>query len=211
MAFFAIRHLALFGLVAIPALAHTIKSLHKEKSLFLSRSLLVLICLALAAAWMLTYSRYLTARVQGIHFGLPQEQNTPAEFIKEHHIHGPFFNNYDIGSYLIYHFFPEEKVFVDNRPEAYPVPFFQNDYIPMQESNDIWQRMLDRYKFQAIVFQYNDVTRYAQQFLTLRINDPAWVPVFAQHEVIVFVPRTPEYAELIKKYEIPREYFSNLP
>jgi len=58
-------------------------------------------------------------------------------FFKENNLQGPIFNNYDIGGYLIFNLFPQEKVFVDNRPETYSSEFFQEDYIPMQEDYDI--------------------------------------------------------------------------
>jgi len=58
-------------------------------------------------------------------FGLVQGNNQSAQFFIDNNIKGPLFNNYDIGGYLIYHFYPQEKVFTDNRPEAYSVSFFE--------------------------------------------------------------------------------------
>ena len=64
--------------------------------------------------------------------GLFADMNLSAEFFKQNNIKGPVFNNYDIGSYLIYHLYLKEPEFVDNRPEAYSVDFFKKTYIPMQ-------------------------------------------------------------------------------
>jgi hypothetical protein len=51
---------------------------------------------------------------------------------------GPIFNNFDIGSYLIFRLYNKSlpagrQVFVDGRPEAYPASFFQITYILMQQ------------------------------------------------------------------------------
>lgn len=96
--------------------------------------------------------------------------NASAEFFKKENVQGPVFNNYDIGSYLIYYLFPQERVFVDNRPESYPASFFKEIYIPMQEKE---------YNFNAIFFSHCDYTPWGQKFLINRLNDKDWVPVFA--------------------------------
>jgi len=56
-------------------------------------------------------------RVAGL--GLLSGSNRSALFFKQAKLRGPIFNNYDIGSYLIFHLFPNHRVFIDNRPEAY--------------------------------------------------------------------------------------------
>src|SRR3990167_3475654 len=59
-------------------------------------------------------------------FGLsvPNGLERAVTFVKDNGIEGPMFNNFDIGGYLIGNLYPDEKVFVDNRPEAYSVKFF---------------------------------------------------------------------------------------
>jgi len=71
-----------------------------------------------------------------------------------------------------------ENVFVDNRPEAYPPEFFQNEYIPMQQNDTIWKVEEQKYNFNAIWFYRLDMTPWAQQFLITRVSDPEWVPIF---------------------------------
>ena len=45
-------------------------------------------------------------------------------FLRTEQLRGPIFNNFDVGGYLIYSLYPRERVYVDNRPEAYPATFF---------------------------------------------------------------------------------------
>ena len=73
--------------------------------------------------------------------GLMPNVNASAEFFKQSGLKGPIFSNYDIGGYLIYHLEGQEKVFVDNRQEAFPPDFFQKVYIPMQEDPAVWKDM----------------------------------------------------------------------
>src|SRR5439155_19342363 len=41
------------------------------------------------------------------------------EIITANHIQGPLLNNFNIGGYLIHYLFPQHRVYVDSRPEAY--------------------------------------------------------------------------------------------
>ncbi len=139
--------------------------------------------------------------------GLIPGVNASAEFFQQNKIDGPIFNNYDIGGYLIYHLFPKEHVFVDNRPEAYSVSFFKDIYVPMQENEDTWKRMEEAYQFNAIYFFRRDITPWAQPFLFKRIQDPSWAPVFVDQFTIIFVKRNAKNATLIRRYELPKSMF----
>ncbi len=129
-------------------------------------------------------------------------------FFKEQHLRGPIFNNYDIGGFLTYGLYPDEQVFVDNRPEAYPGYFFTDILLPMQMDEKVWHTIDNQRHFNVIFFYRHDATRWGQAFMIRRIQDPEWAPVFVDDFVLVFVRRTPENAEVVKKYEIPKEKFS---
>jgi len=53
---------------------------------------------------------------------------------------------------LYFIFFPSERPFVDNRPEAYPVDFFAKTYGPMQSDDKVWDKIDGKYGFQLIYF-----------------------------------------------------------
>ena len=131
-----------------------------------------------------------------------------ANFLKENQVAGPIFNNYDLGGYLIFNLFPNKRVFVDNRPEAYPVKFLQAEYVKAQESEEVWRQVLDRYQFQAIVFYRLDQTPWAQPFLIKRLKDPDWTPVYVDAYSIVFLKKTNKNQSLIKKFALPAEIFA---
>ncbi len=133
--------------------------------------------------------------------------NGSAEFFKKNNMEGPIFNNYDIGGYLIYHLFPKERVFVDNRPEAYPSSFFKDIYVPMQEDEAVWKKMDQRYQFNAIYFYRHDMTPWAQPFLIRRIQDPGWAPVFVDDYTLILLKRNEKNAFGIRLYELPQRLF----
>ena len=74
-------------------------------------------------------------------FGLQDNIEKSATFYKSQKLAGPIFNNYDDGGYLIYELFPQEKVFVDNRPEAYTKEFFDKVYNPALADENKWQEI----------------------------------------------------------------------
>jgi len=139
--------------------------------------------------------------------GLMKTGQDSAEFFRVNDLKGPMFNNYDIGSYIIFSLFPSQRVFVDNRPEAYSKEFFEATYIPMQENEEKWRIMDSKLQFNSIFFYRHDLTARAQTFLIRRIRDPSWAPVFVDDFTIIFLKRNILNSELIKKYEISKNIF----
>jgi len=141
------------------------------------------------------------------HIGLSPKVNASAEFFKQSGLRGPIFSNYDIGGYLIYHLGGREKVFVDNRQEAFPPDFFQKVYIPMQEDAVVWRKYEAQYGFNVIYFYRHDLTPWGQDFLIARVRDPQWAPVFVDDYVIIFARRGSIDQGIIDRFELPKSLF----
>jgi hypothetical protein len=139
--------------------------------------------------------------------GLKPGVERSAEFFKSTGLKGPVFNNYDIGGYFIYHLFPQERPFVDNRPEAYPASFFKDIYGPMQADEKRWNEQLAKYGFQVIYFYRHDMTPDAQPFLIRRVRDPQWAPVFVDDYTIIFARRGGVNQPVIARHELPNAMF----
>ncbi|MBI4099547.1 hypothetical protein HY440_00920 [Candidatus Microgenomates bacterium] len=107
------------------------------------------------------------------------------DFILANHLSGPIFNNFDIGSYLDYRLYPSYKVFVDGRPEAYPKEFFQNIYIPMQQSAANFTAVDKIVNFNLVIFSRTDGTPWGQQFLTDIIHNPKFNLVYLDDKTVV--------------------------
>ncbi|HEY4474745.1 MAG TPA: hypothetical protein VJC06_02380 [Candidatus Paceibacterota bacterium] len=158
------------------------------------------------------------------------------DFIKANDIRGPVFNNFDIGSYLIWQLYPapscsateilgrlkhappsdrhsekgrawcgtgpEHKVFVDGRPEAYPVEFFEKIYKPMQRDERVWKEMSQKYGINYIFFSHTDMTEWSQEFLTRMTKDSEWSMIFLNDAIVIFVKNNTTNQAIIGKYKI---------
>jgi len=139
--------------------------------------------------------------------GLMPGVEKSAQFFTENKLPGPIFNNYDAGGYLIFYLYPQQKVFVDNRPETYPSDFFTGKYVPMQENEEVWEELSREYSFNTIYFYRRDYTPWAQPFLIRRLNDPDWAPVFVDDYALIMVKRSPQNQNIIDDYELPPATF----
>jgi hypothetical protein len=210
-----IRGIPVWGLFFIPVTAEWMKCMLDDymnagKASQIKKLLTALVIVVFLLG-VFTNERYYHPKGYFSGVGLIKNVNKSAEFFKTAGIKGPVFNNYDIGSYLIFHLFPQEKVFVDNRPEAYTVSFFKNLYEPMQEKPEKWHEADSTYNFNCIYFFRHDNTPFAQPFLIERVKDPMWAPVFVDGFAIVFLKRNEQNAHLIKQFELPQSMFISVP
>ncbi len=211
LAFFGIRHLSVFALVSLPLLAYNFSIIrelffNKIKKENFAIGLGIIFCLIFFTATVNFWNKLPWNTNFGI--GLLPESLNSSQFIKNTNIHGPIFNNYDIGGSMIFTLYPKEKVFVDNRPEAYPKEFFSQTYIAMQEDDSVWQKISEKEKFNSIYFYRLDYTPWAQKFLIERVKDPEWAPVYVDSQTIIFLKRNNQNKYIIEKYELPREMFN---
>lgn len=203
----AVRNFTIFALMAMPLTAANVRiALGRLARLESSRSLLVSLPLILALMCLINKQDFLERRTR-FGLGLMEGSNGAADFFKRERIRGPILNNYDIGGYLIYHLYPAQRVFVDNRPEAYPASFFRDVYVPMMEDEAKWKRRDAEYGFNSIFFFRHDLTPHGQSFLVKRVFDPAWAPVYVDAYNIILVRRCRLNQALIAKYEIPQSLF----
>lgn len=196
-----------FPLIALTAMPITLRNMAESQWRFRSRSFvaIALIFLALMGVSIMTNQIYDQAGISGRKFGtyVPDAHERPIEFYRTAGIHGPIFNNFDIGSYLIWKL-PEEPVFIDGRPEAYPASFIQGVYIRMQEDVAVWAEQSKEYGINAIFWSYYDMTPWSQVFVERISKDPEWVTVYHARGIMILVKNTPENASIIAKHRIAR-------
>ena len=204
LAYFGIRNFPIFGLFAMVFLSFSFWQLLIPK--FSRHAIIAGSIIALIFSLSFGFKNIFSLRpIMG--WGLYPESLQAAKFMNKNDIRGPIFNNYDVGGYLIHALYPREKVFVDNRPEAYSKKFFEEIYIPAQEDDTVWHGLDEQYGFNSVVFSHRDYTPWGQKFLRARIMDDKWTPVFADSYIIIFLKRNNLNAELIAKFKIPRSQF----
>lgn len=109
------------------------------------------------------------------------------DFTLKNDLPGPIYNNFDIGSYIIYKGYPKLKVFVDGRPEAYPKDFFQQEYIPGQADYSKFKEQEGNWQFKTIIFSHTDQTPWGRAFLQSLFKDQSWKLIYIDNFMVVLV------------------------
>lgn len=135
-------------------------------------------------------------------FGFEPAAENAVTFMKQAGVKGKIFNNYVIGNYLIYALYPKEKIYVDARPEAYPASFF-TDYWRMMADENFFNEQVQKYNINAVVFNValEDPIR-SKPFLLRLLQNPAWIPVYGDGTVTIFVRNNEVNKSIIDKYQI---------
>jgi len=209
MAWSAIRNFAFFAYFALPLAAVNLKNLlGEEDKTSLSPSILKVSVALIGIVFvliMINPAYFVSSNRGRVGIGLEEANGAAAEFLRKEKIQGPIFNNFDVASYLVYYLFPGLRVFVDNRPEAYPVRFFTDIYFPMQSDEAKWADTSHDYGFNVIVFNYRERSARGEQFIVRRVLDPMWAPVYLDKNIIILAKRDGPNQPVIAKYELPKE------
>jgi hypothetical protein len=74
-----------------------------------------------------------------------------AHILKQVHLDGRVFNPYGWGGYLIFHLFPDYKVFLDGRTVLYGGRLLQDHYTILHENHDYQRLVDDTYQFDFMI------------------------------------------------------------
>jgi len=157
----------------------------------------------LILSYLLVTDRYYVRDNSSRRFGLGVTWHTyPAaasDFI-EKHFPGRFFNNYDIGSFLIWRFFPRRRDFVDGRNVLFGEAFLDGTYKRVLADPDTWDALVDAYGIDLAVIRHTafDVKGLLKKLL----KDEAWPAVFFDDATIVFARRGIGLDEAIDQFRI---------
>lgn len=146
-----------------------------------------------------------------IGYGVHEDGKKALDFINREKITGPIFNNFDIGSYIEFRLYPQQHVFIDGRPEAYPASFIKNIYIPMQEDKALFASSSSKYNFNTIIFSHTDQTPWGEQFVRTIVRDKNWKTIYLDPTIIVLAKNSQQNAVLIKKFGLPETLPMTLP
>ena len=82
--------------------------------------------------------------------------------------------------YVILRYWPQQKVFVDDRYDMYPRPII-DDYIRFSDADGRWRDVLDRNRIDVVVW------RAPQAIVRLMEADPGWTAVYTDKRAVVLV------------------------
>jgi hypothetical protein len=207
MAWMAVRNFPLFAYFTLPLIAVNLKNLSLVRKIIGSSMPRAFAMVLLTSAVLVLFSpKYFLGSGRGpVGIGLKEANHAASQFFVSENLQGTIFNNFDVGGYLIYHLFPKHKVFVDNRPEAYPASFFTDVYFPVLQHEAKWLEISNKFGFNVIVFNHHDRSTWSEDFIVRRVLDPLWAPVFFDEDIIVFVKRFGSNQLTALKFELPRD------
>ena len=187
LAVLSVRNFPLFAIATFIPLAKALSNIKLSLPKYFQTAFLILL---LGLAVFETHDVY-TKKSFG--FGVEKGAKDAVDFFIVNNLKGPIFNNFDIGSYLLYRLYPkdlpagrQEKVFIDGRPEAYPASFFQDTYIPMQLDDRKFGIQDQKYNFNTIFFSHTDQTPWAEQFLKQIILNKKWNMVYLDDFSVIY-------------------------
>ncbi len=120
-------------------------------------------------------------------FGFEENVKGAMDFVLAHDLPRPLYNNFDIGSYVLFRGYPKYQVFIDGRPEAYPAQFFSGVYIPSQSDYKNFKEVEKIYGFKTIIFSHTDQTPWGRNFLQNVVKDEDWRLVYIDDFTVVLV------------------------
>jgi hypothetical protein len=121
-------------------------------------------------------------------------------FIEENGLRERMYNDFEIGSYLLFEGYPRHRVFVDPRLPAYP-PELHALLGRADLSRAEWDAAMRRYGVDSALLAYAGLNRRVSWW------DPeTWALVYRAHDARVFVRRLPRFAALITAREIPASF-----
>ncbi len=136
-------------------------------------------------------------------FGVGQASYFPdkiVRFTRERNLQGHMLNSYAFGGYLIWHLYPERKVFIDGRNEVY-LPLIKN-IVESRADSRKWKKFLNDYQIEYALLNYvdqleelkimqkdgNSVTTYAP-FSSTHFPRSAWALIYWDDDGMVMIKR----------------------
>jgi hypothetical protein len=175
LALWAERNIGLAVLFTLPIAARAVATTRKRPD---NRSL------ASAAALLVVISLIAVSGVAAA--GQPDFQvgSYPSEamtYVKAHGLLGErLFTTDAWAGYDILRFWPQQRVFLDDRYDMYPTQLVA-DYTDVADGHPDWERVLDRYRVQVVVWQP------ARALSQLLAESPHWRRVHTDRNAVVYV------------------------
>lgn len=201
LALFAIRNITIFASIALVLISINLSypfNFLKEKILdrypeieekikiFLSGAILCLVFIGIIYI-VIDSEKTNYFMKNSLGWNLSQGSEDSIVFFRNNKLSGPIFNNYDLGSALDFWLYPAERVFVDNRPEAFSDSFFNDVYRPMQTDKDKWEEYEAKYQFKVVYFSHTDGTPWAQNFLEQILANKSWNLVYFDRYTVILL------------------------
>lgn len=130
--------------------------------------------------------------------GVSAHARDACDFIDRENLSGKFFNNYDIGAYLIFRGFPRRKVFIDGRNADYGAAFTEQT-IRAGSDPARWAEMDNTHGFTGAIIDFIGIGNPTLPYVAHLDRNPRWALVFVDDWVAVYLKRIPENTDVLDR------------
>lgn len=159
---------------------------------------------------------------KGFDFDVARKSTVPVravDFIEENRLPGNILNTPAFGGYITWRLYPWKKTFTDNRwlnsqvTTEYKwiigaVESVYNKELP-EGKQPLWKRLLYHYNIHLIMLGLADSYGSASYLLLELTEDREWTLIYSDYAGVIFLRNSPEYKDIIKKFEQPKENVYN--
>jgi hypothetical protein len=129
-----------------------------------------------------------------------------ADFLLAHHITGPLFNTYELGGYLIWRLWPQERVFIDGRAlnESVYLDYQRIAFNAEAINGKSGEELLKQYGIEVILMDGFEFTSGAPYLLPAALSDPKqteWKLVYRDDEAVVYMRHPPPDVEPLNSFD----------
>ena len=103
------------------------------------------------------------------------------------------FNDYDYGGFLIYEFYPDQKVFIDGRADMYGDEFIR-EHITIYNGGKNWKDLFDKHSIDYVL-----VGKRAPISQLLQLSG-GFAVIYQDRDHILLIRKSPEYTQIIQQY-----------
>ncbi|NOS66985.1 MAG: tetratricopeptide repeat protein [Candidatus Peribacteraceae bacterium] len=120
-------------------------------------------------------------------YGMNDRTADVVEFIHAHALSGKIFNTYNLGSELLYHLHPSQKVFVDGRNVDYGEEFLSQLFAAATNA-DVWYALVQKYNFSMVLVDTADLKGDAPGAYIRHLGqDARWSLVYLDDEIAMYL------------------------
>ena len=143
------------------------------------------------------YARRFPSPIAPTPFGLDTEERYMAlRKLREDGLPGRVFSDYNIGSLVEYNIYPEPG-YVDNRPEAFPVSFWNDEYLPVLSLGEEWERVRRERGIQTVAVSLPGVS---DGYVRAMMSRPEWRLVHLDFLFAVWVLATEDNEPFMNRH-----------
>lgn len=207
------RHVALFAFSITLISVYNLREIKKFKDYFLAFKKfsffpsLKILTLLLATVYFFIFTDqiasnrfYLKTRIlKTFALGLTPElfPEKAVDFLLQHNFKGHILNDMIGGSYLVWRYYPQRKVFLDGRTEVYGPAIFK-DYRAAFRQPELLKEIAQKYDIDYILINHSLGGR--GKLIKYLLQDPTWALIYFDQIAAVFIKNTAENKNFIDKF-----------